>query len=51
VKHIEDQGALPEEIYKKFQSNAEIPKYQRTIIDAKTRWRFLAYSNSINSTM
>ena len=50
VKHILDQWALPDDIYNKFQSNPELPIYQRTIIDAKTRRRFLAYSYHINST-
>ena len=51
VKHILDHWALPDEIYEKFETNNELPKYQRTIIDAKNRYRFLAYSNTINSTM
>jgi len=50
VKHILDQKALPEEIYQKFEINSELPIYQRTIIEVKTRWRFLAYSNTLNST-
>jgi hypothetical protein len=51
VKHILDHWALPDEIYNKFEKNDEIPKYQWTIIDAKSRFRFLAYSHHINSTM
>jgi hypothetical protein len=50
VKYILDQGGLSKEIYEKFSSSNEIPKFQRTIIDAKTRFRFLAYSYRINST-
>lgn len=50
VKHILDQKALPEQIYTKFEENPDLPIYQRTIIDAKTRWRFLAYSHQINAT-
>lgn len=50
VKHILDKKALPKEIYEKFETRKDLPIYQRTIIDAKTRWRFLAYSNRINST-
>jgi hypothetical protein len=49
VKHVLDLKALPLNIYKKFQNNPELPVYQWTIIDAKTRVRFLAWSHSINS--
>jgi len=49
VKHILDLKALPLSIYKKFKNNPELPVYQWTIIDAKTRIRFLAWSHSIDS--
>ena len=50
VKHILDHWALPYDIYALFEGNKELPLYQWTIIDAKTRWRFLAYSHEINAT-
>ncbi len=43
VKYVSDQHALPEAIYKLF-SQREIPKYEWNILDAKSRFRFLAYS-------
>jgi hypothetical protein len=43
VKYVLDQHALPENIYKLF-SHRDIPKYEWNIIDAKSRFRFLAYS-------
>ena len=43
VKYVLDQHALPEDIYKLL-SRPEIPKYEWNIIDAKSRFRFLAYS-------
>ena len=43
VKYVLDQHALPENIYKLF-SQKEIPKYEWNILDAKSRFRFLAYS-------
>lgn len=49
TKHIADQHALPKEIYEKFKGSTELPLYQWTIIDAKTRMRFLAYSHELNS--
>lgn len=48
VKHILDKHALPEEIYQLL-SGKEIPRYEWNIIDAKSRFRFLAYSDEINS--
>lgn len=44
VKYVSDQHALPEHIYQLF-SHKEIPKYEWNIIDAKSRFRFLAYSH------
>lgn len=49
VKHVLDLKALPLDIYKKFESNPDLPIYQWTIIDAKTRARFLAWSHNIDS--
>jgi len=49
TKHIADKHALPKEIYDKFKYSKEFPKYQWTIIDAKTKTRFLAWSHTLNS--
>lgn len=50
TKEILDQHALPKEIYQKFKSlKLNLPKYQWTIVDAKTRTRFLAWSYQLNS--
>ena len=43
IKYVLDQHALPEAIYRLF-SLPEIPKYEWNILDAKSRFRFLAYS-------
>ena len=51
TKHILDKKWLTQDIYDKFNLNAELPIYQWTIIDAKSRFRFLLYSHKINSTM
>jgi len=51
VKHILDQWALPKEVYEQFDMRVDLPIYQRTIIDACTRMRWMAYSNYINSTI
>lgn len=45
TKEIMDKHSLPIEIYEKFKSNPKLPIYQWTIIDAKTRVRFLAWSH------
>lgn len=50
TKHILDQHALPQAIYDKFQYLPNLPIYQWTIIDVKTRIRFLAWSHSLSST-
>ena len=50
TKHILDKKALPKHIYNKFKLNPELPIYQWTFQDAYSRFRFLAYSNSLNST-
>ncbi len=49
TKHILDKHSLPKEIYNKFKYNKDLPKYQWTIIDAKTKTRFLAYSHTLNN--
>jgi putative transposase len=49
VKVISDKHSLPIEIYEKFKDNPKLPVYQWTIIDAKTKTRFLAWSHSKNS--
>ena len=49
TKHILDQGALPLEVYERFQLNKEIPIYEWNIIDAKSRFRFIAYSHNLAS--
>lgn len=46
VKHILDKHALPQEIYQ-ILSGKNIPKYEWNIIDAKSRFRFIAYSYDI----
>lgn len=47
VKEIADQSALSRDIYRKFLK--KLPNYQWTIIDAKTKTRFLAWSYSLSS--
>lgn len=50
TKEILDQHALPAEIYQKFNSRRlNLPKYQWTIVDAKTKTRFLAWSYTLTS--
>lgn len=49
VKHILDKHALPSYIYELF-SQKEIPKFEWNIIDAKSRFRFMAYSYNLNSS-
>jgi hypothetical protein len=49
-KEILDQHSLPKEIYQKFKSRRlNLPKYQWTIVDAKTKTRFLAWSHALTS--
>lgn len=50
TKEITDSHALPAEIYRKFK-NTELglPKFQWTIVDAKTKTRFLAWSYALAS--
>jgi len=49
TKEITDMHALPWNIYKKFRDDPELPVFQWTIVDAKTKIRFLAWSHSLNS--
>lgn len=49
TKTILDKHALPADIYEKFRNNGELPKIQWTIIDAKTKIRFLAWSYNRSS--
>lgn len=44
TKDVLDQTALPSHIYRLLESVPEVPKVQWTLIDAKTRTRFLAWS-------
>lgn len=51
TKHILDKKALPKTVYEYFSDNQkEIPRYEWNLIDAKSRFRFLAYSYDINAT-
>ena len=49
TKDVLDMHAIPADIYEKFKNNRELPKIQWTIIDAKTKTRFLAWSYSRSS--
>jgi len=49
VKQVLDLKALPLNIYKKFKNNPNLPIYQWTMIDVKTRVRFLAWSHNVDS--
>ncbi len=50
TKEIADAHALPPHIYNKFKNSKKgLPKYQWTIVDAKTKTRFLAWSYSLSS--
>ena len=49
TKHILDQGALPSQVYEKFKQDNELPIYEWNIIDAKSRFRFIAYSHNLAS--
>jgi hypothetical protein len=51
TKHILDKKALPPKVYEYFSTHPrEIPRYEWNLIDAKSRWRFTAYSYEINAT-
>lgn len=49
TKTLPDQHSLPSDLYFNLLDNKEIPKYQWTLIDAKTRVRFVAYSHNLNA--
>lgn len=49
TKDILDMHAIPADIYEKFQAMGSLPKIQWTIIDAKTKTRFLAWSYNRSS--
>jgi len=49
TKDIADQKALPKEIYALFKNNPRLPQVEWNIIDAKSRFRFIAYSYSRSS--
>lgn len=49
TKTVPDKHALPRSIYEQFKHNAELPKYQWTVMDAKTKVRFNAWSYSLSS--
>lgn len=49
TKHILDAGALPDYIYREFDLNKELPLYQWNLIDAKSRFRLMGYSQNLNS--
>ena len=49
TKEIADKHSLPNKIYQKFKYQKDLPKYQWTIADAKTKTRFLAWSYELNS--
>ncbi|MEA3340070.1 MAG: hypothetical protein U9R15_08905 [Chloroflexota bacterium] len=49
VKILPDQKSLPPDVYHHLLKTKGVPKYQWTLIDAKTKFRFVAYSHNINS--
>ena len=49
TKEITDSHALPTEIYEKFKLKKSLPVFEWNIIDAKSRFRFMAYSHNLNS--
>ena len=50
TKHIKDKKALPPKVYQYFMENiGTIPSYEWNLMDAKSRFRFTAYSHEINS--
>lgn len=49
TKTLADQHSLPSDVYLNLLENKEIPKFQWTMIDAKTRVRFVAYSYNLNA--
>ncbi len=49
VKYVADKHSLPAEIYRKFKFNDRLPNFQWTVVDAKSKTRFLAWSYSLDS--
>jgi len=49
TKVILDKKSLPKQIYEQFSSSSWMPQYQWTLQDARSRFRFLAYSRHINA--
>lgn len=49
TKEIPDKKSLPQAVYEKFKLNEELPVYEYNIIDARSRFRFIAYSNHLNA--
>ncbi len=49
TKTLADQHSLPGDVYFNLLENKEIPKYQWTMIGAKSRVRFIAYSYDLNA--
>lgn len=51
TKELLDLKALPSELYAKLATMKEAPKYLWNIMDAKSRFRFIAFSRTRTSTM
>lgn len=49
TKEIVDTHALSVDIYEKFKNSTQLPRFQWTIVDAKTKVRFLAWSRHLSS--
>ena len=49
TKDVLDLKALPDDVYKKFKLNKNLPIVEWNIMDAKSRFRFIAYSHSRTS--
>ncbi len=49
TKEITDLKALPIELYNKFKNNPDLPVREWNIIDACSRFRFIAWSHSLSS--
>jgi len=49
TKEITDKKTLPLAVYQTFKHNINLPIYEYNLIDAKSRFRFIAYSRYLNS--
>lgn len=49
TKDIADQKALPKPVYELFKNNPSLPQVEWNIIDARSRFRFMAYSHNRSS--